>query len=101
MAKTIYRPEYRDLVERLRLRRERLAISQSELALRLGWKQQKVSMIESGARRLDVLEYLAVARALNLTPGRALALAADPGTAASPAGRRPRKRITPGPKPRR
>ena len=70
MAKTIYRPEYRQLVDMLRERREKLGISQGELAGRLGWKQQKVSFIETGARRMDVLEYVAIARALGLSPAR-------------------------------
>lgn len=72
MAKTIYRNEYRQLVDLLRERREALGISQSALALQLGWKQQKVSFIETGARRMDVLEYIALTRALGLTPNEAL-----------------------------
>ena len=72
MAKTIYRNEYRQLVDLLRERREALGISQTGLARQLGWKQQKVSFVETGARRMDVLEYIALARALGLTPTGAL-----------------------------
>jgi transcriptional regulator with XRE-family HTH domain len=72
MAKTIYRAEYRQLVDVLRERREKLGLSQVALARELGWKQQKVSFIETGARRMDVLEYIALARALGLSPVAAL-----------------------------
>lgn len=72
MPKTIHRPEYRQLVDGLRERREALFLSQAALARQLGWKQQKVSFIETGARRMDVLEYIALARALGLSPVAAL-----------------------------
>ena len=72
MPKTIYRAEYRQLVDSLRERREALGLSQAALARDLGWKQQKMSFIETGARRMDVLEYIALARALGLSPLAAL-----------------------------
>lgn len=68
MAKTIHRAEYRQLVDQLRQKREKLGLSQGELATRLGWSQQKISFIETGARRMDILEYVTVARALGLRP---------------------------------
>ena len=75
MAKTIYRAEYRHLVDLLRERRESLGISQGQLAERLGWTQQKVSFVETGARRMDVLEYIHMARALGLSPTTAFSRA--------------------------
>lgn len=72
MAKTIHRAEYRLLVDALRERREALGLSQVALAQQLGWRQQKVSFIETGARRMDVLEYLALAGALGWRPMVAL-----------------------------
>lgn len=72
MAKTIHRAEYRLLVDALRQRREALGLSQVALAQQLGWRQQKVSFIETGARRMDVLEYLALAGALGWRPMVAL-----------------------------
>lgn len=72
MPKTIHRPEYRQLVDLLRERRQALALSQGDLARRLGWTQQKVSFIETGARRMDVLEYIAVTRALGMSSTAAL-----------------------------
>jgi transcriptional regulator with XRE-family HTH domain len=73
-SKTIYRDDYRKLVERLRDRREELGLSQSEVARTLGWPQQRVSAVEAGARRLDVIEFFQLTSALSLTASRALKL---------------------------
>lgn len=45
-----------------------MGVSQGAVARQLGWTQQKVSYIETGARRMDVLEFIALARALGLSP---------------------------------
>lgn len=73
-SKTIYRDDYRKLVERLRDRRENLGLSQSEVARALGWPQQRMSAVEAGARRLDVIEFFQLTSALGLTPSRAVKL---------------------------
>lgn len=72
--KTIYRADYRRLVMRLRDRREQLGLSQSEVARMLGWPQQRLSAVEAGARRLDVMEFFQLTSALNLTAQRAVKL---------------------------
>ena len=68
LAKTIHRTEYRQLVDLLRERRESMGISQGALARALGWTQQKVSYVETGARRMDVLEFISLAKALGISP---------------------------------
>ncbi len=73
-SKTIYREDYRRLVERLRGYREELGLSQTELARQLGWPQQKLLTIEAGARRLDVIEFFQLTSALGLSPARAMKL---------------------------
>ena len=73
-SKTIYRDDYRKLGERLRKRREELGLSQSEVARTLGWPQQRMSAVEAGARRLDVIEFFQLASALGLTTSRAVKL---------------------------
>lgn len=73
-SKTIYRDDYRKLVERLRDRRETLGLSQSELARALGWPQQRISAVEAGARRLDVIEFFQLTAALGLTASQAVRL---------------------------
>ena len=65
-AKTIYTVPYRRLVERLRVIRESAGLSQSDLARKLAWPQQRISAIEAGARRVDVLEFFSLTKALGL-----------------------------------
>ena len=72
--KTIYAEEYRELVSGLRQIRKELGLTQAALAEALGWPQQRLSAVESGARRLDVMEYFVLADRLGLSPKRALEL---------------------------
>ena len=72
--KTIYAKEYRELVDGLRRIRKDLGLTQVALAEALGWPQQRLSAVESGSRRLDVMEYVVLADKLGLPPDRALAL---------------------------
>ena len=74
-TKTIYSAEYRWLVQSLRDLRESAEISQSALSGALGWPQQRLSAIEAGARRLDVMEFLQLVGALGLTPEAGIQLA--------------------------
>jgi len=53
-------------VDALRAARIDLALSQEALASKLGKRQQFVSKYESGERRLDLVEFLDVATALDL-----------------------------------
>ncbi|TWT23623.1 helix-turn-helix transcriptional regulator [Luteimonas marina] len=73
-GKTIYSAEYRRLVERLRARREEIGLTQTALSKDLGWPQQRLSAIEAGARRLDVMEFLHLTARLGLAPDVALRL---------------------------
>ena len=74
--KTIYSAAYRRLVARLREIREAAGISQSALAETLGWPQQRLSAVEAGARRLDIMEFLHLTGVLGLSPEAAIHLAA-------------------------
>lgn len=74
MAKTIYSAAYRRLVLRLRGFREEVGMSQTTLAKELGWPQQRLSAVEAGARRLDVIEFLQLTAALGLSPEDAIKL---------------------------
>ena len=73
--KTIYSAEYRRLVQRLRPRREELGLTQAALSVELGWPQQRLSAIETGARRIDVMEYLQLTASLDLSPAAAIEMA--------------------------
>jgi len=58
---------YLKAIETLRAARKSARLTQTELAFKLGRRQQFVSKYESGERRLDVIEFLDVATALGLT----------------------------------
>jgi len=61
-------PRYRLVIEQLTAERQRLGITQAELAERLGLHKQFVSRVELGERRLDVVEFADFARALGVDP---------------------------------
>lgn len=60
---------YRALIGRLVEARRAAGLSQDALAKLLQRHQQFVSRYETGERRLDVVEFMDIARALNLDPG--------------------------------
>lgn len=59
-------PDYRSAIETIKAVRERLGISQRELARRLQKHPSFVNKIEKLERRLDVLEFLALADAMEI-----------------------------------
>ena len=59
---------YRALIGQLVDARKALGWSQDSLAVNLGRHQQFVSRYELGERRLDAVEFVDVARALDLDP---------------------------------
>ncbi len=52
--------------------RERAALTQQQLADKLGRHQSFVAKYEGGERRIDIVEFLEIARALQLDPSRAI-----------------------------
>jgi transcriptional regulator with XRE-family HTH domain len=63
---------YKRLRELLVDARKRAALTQAELSARLRRPQSFVSKYERGERRLDVIEFGQVARALGIEPARFL-----------------------------
>jgi transcriptional regulator with XRE-family HTH domain len=57
---------YRALIALLRSARQDAGLSQAALAQRLGRRQQFVSKYEGGERRLDVVEFVDIARELGI-----------------------------------
>lgn len=68
MPKSVFTDAYRILLEHLIAARKQAGVSQVELGKRLGRQQSVISLIESGERRLDVIEFYAIARALGYDP---------------------------------
>lgn len=55
-TKTIYSEEHKRLVDRLIKAREEAHLGQEEVAKRLGRTQSYISKIESGQRRIDLIQ---------------------------------------------
>ncbi|MCR4378449.1 MAG: helix-turn-helix transcriptional regulator [Rhodospirillales bacterium] len=64
MEKTLGSKEHRALIDFLVQQRERLGMTQSGLADAIGEYQSFVARLESGQRRLDVIELLRLAEVL-------------------------------------
>ncbi len=72
MAKTLGSARQRALVAFLTAKREAVGITQTELAERLGEYQSFVARLESGQRRVDVVELLTLADILGFDAAEAL-----------------------------
>ena len=68
MPRSLFTDAYDAFREALVAARKRTGVTQVELAARLGKPQQFVSKVEQGDRRLDVIEFVAICRALRLDP---------------------------------
>ncbi len=53
-------------------RRKKAGLTQAALGERLGWTQSIIAKIESGERRLDVVEFFTLAGAVGFDPIKAL-----------------------------
>ena len=72
MEKTLDSDRHTALVALLKAKREECGLNQSQLADLLGEYQSFVARLESGQRRIDVIEFLALADALKFDPAKAL-----------------------------
>ena len=88
MPKTIRTPRHVRLIELLVEQRVRAGLSQGQLAARLERYQSVVSQLESGGRRVDVVELLDIAEVIGLDVHQLIdELLATPKTSASPAAK--------------
>lgn len=77
MPKSIHREAYKRLCALLISHRKEAGLSQYDLATRLNRPQSFVAKIEIGERRIDVLEFLDIARALGADPYEILRVIED------------------------
>lgn len=68
MQKSLKSPEYARLVAALVAVRKNAGIRQQALAKKLGRPQSFIAKYEGGERRIDVVEFIAIARALGADP---------------------------------
>lgn len=65
-AKSIARKEYKALIKALVKAREDEGISQKNLANALGWSQPEISKYEHFVRRIDMVEFVDICKALGV-----------------------------------
>lgn len=70
MGRTIHSPKHQALCELLIAARRKAGLTQLEVAERLGRPQSFVAKVEGGERRLDVIEFIELTRALGVDPVR-------------------------------
>ena len=68
MPKSVFSPKYNQFRILLIEARKAAGMTQTELSTKLYRPQSYVSKYERGERRLDVIEFLEVAEALNINP---------------------------------
>lgn len=72
MVKTLGTERHKALIALLIEKREAAGLTQTELAAKLGEYQSFVARLESGQRRVDVVEFLELAELLNFDPASAI-----------------------------
>ncbi len=68
MSKSVFTDAYGILLELLVETRKQAGVTQVELAKRLGRPQPFISYLERGERRIDVVEFCVIAKALGADP---------------------------------
>lgn len=68
MQKTLKSAEFQRLIEILVAVRQKSGVRQQALAKKLGRPQSFIAKYEGGERRIDVIEFISIARALGADP---------------------------------
>ena len=68
MPKSVFTGDHQTVVDTLIKARKAAGLTQAELARRIGKDQTFISLIERSQRRVDVLEWYALARAIGVDP---------------------------------
>ena len=76
LGKTLGSANHKALVDLIVAKREAAGLTQSQLAERLGEYQSFVARLESGQSRIDVIEFIEIARILNFDIAKALKILA-------------------------
>ena len=66
MSRSTFSPSYDALLRALKEARSAAGLRQADLAKRLGKPQAFVSKVERGERRIDVIEFIVIARAIGI-----------------------------------
>jgi len=84
--KTIYSPDYQRLLTWLRAKRQERGLTMRAVGARLSLPHSWVGKIETGERRLDIMEYVRLCQALQADPeeGSKMLLSATTSPSALP-----------------
>lgn len=74
MARSLHTAGHRELVSTVKALRKRAGLTQRELAERLGREQNFVARVETGGRRIDLVELIAICTACDADPGAEIAI---------------------------
>lgn len=74
MSKSVFGGAHQDLVRVLVEARKSSGLTQEALAAKVGKDQSYISLVENSQRRVDVLEFIALCRAMKIDPLRVFAL---------------------------
>lgn len=66
--KSLRSPQHRELLRRLIEARENAGLTQQELARRLRRHQSFIAKYETGERRIEVVEFIQICRAIGVSP---------------------------------
>ncbi len=64
--------EYREIVALLQTHRRTVGMSQWDLARAIGTDQSQISKLERSERRMDIVDYVRICRAIGIDPGEPL-----------------------------
>jgi transcriptional regulator with XRE-family HTH domain len=70
--KSLRTPQHQELLRQLVLAREGARLTQHKLAKRLGRHQSFVAKYEGGERRLEIIEFVQICRAIGVKPEQLL-----------------------------
>lgn len=70
---SIYSDQYQYVIKKLRENRVAKGITQQQLALALNRHQSFIAKVEMGERKLDIVEFVLIARLLGFNPNSVLA----------------------------
>ena len=74
MQKSVHTEKYRQILDWLIAARRQAGLTQQQVADRLGRPQSFVAKYEGGERRLDIVEFVEIAKALKADPQEAVRL---------------------------
>jgi transcriptional regulator with XRE-family HTH domain len=72
LGKTLGSARHKLLVDFIVSKREAAGLTQTQIAVKLGEYQSFVARLESGQRRIDVIEFLDLAAKLGFDPAKAI-----------------------------